>query len=131
MFIDKPERFVSTFEVGGWAWTHYSYVKKMEAFTTLPNYFDALGAKPDDKVICLPDESINVSLVLMNHKGWTSYGMGEKTQGERISKLIGLDAKYLLICDSLMYDDESINPYLINYIGSYQNIDIYDLDKQP
>ncbi len=127
MFVDRPERFVSQFEVGGWAWIHDSYVKRMEAFTTLPYYFEAIGVKPEDKIISLPDESINVSLVLMNHKGWTSYGLGEKTQGERIKKLMQHDAKYLLISDSAAYNDESIRPYLSSYIGSYQNIDIYDL----
>ncbi len=128
--INKPERFASENEIGRWAFMHVNYVKKMQAFETLPYYFNALGVKPTDKVISIPDSSINISLVLMNHKGWTSFGFEGMTQNQKIEKQIKLGAKYLLISDSIIYKDASLEPFMHDYIGSYENIDIFNLQKK-
>ncbi|MEI6122783.1 MAG: glycosyltransferase family 39 protein [Bacteroidota bacterium] len=125
--INKPERFTNQFEIGGWAYMHEVYIKKQKAYETLSYYLREIGVTPKDKVISIPDGSINISLVLMNQKGWTSYGFDCKTQGERIRKLMNLNAKYLLINDSVVYNDSTIMPYTRYYMGSYENIDIYDL----
>ncbi len=127
--INKPERFASENEIGRWAFMHVNYVKKMQAFETLHYYFNALGVKPTDKVISIPDSSINISLVLMNHKGWTSFGFEGMKQKQKIEKQIMLGAKYLLVSDSSIYKDTSIEPFMHDYVGSYENIDIFYLQK--
>lgn len=127
MYINHPERYSSEIEIGGWAWIHLNYVNHFEAYTTVGHYLEALGADKSDKIISIPDESINVSLVLMNYKGWTSYGFSEETLGKRIEKLITKGANFLLINDSSVYKDTSIAPFLANHLGTYKNIDVYKL----
>ena len=129
IYLNKPERYASQFEIGGWAYMHYDYVTKTKAFESLPYYFNVIGIKPDDKVISIPDPSINISLVLMNHKGWTAFGFDTMNQIEKIENQINHGAKYLLVSDSSIYKDASIEPFMHDYVGSYENIDIFNLQK--
>ena len=50
-------------------------------------------------------------------------------QIEKIENQINHGAKYLLVSDSSIYKDASIEPFMHDYVGSYENIDIFNLQK--
>lgn len=123
----KPELYAPELEIGVWAWMHYDYNRRFNAMNKIEPYLELLDIKPEDKIISLPDESINVSLVLLQHKGWNSYGFGHLSTKERISHMISCGARYLFVNDSSAYADTAIYSFLKKPMGNFENIQIYDL----
>jgi hypothetical protein len=109
-------------------WQNKYYTTNIQAFTEVGPYLDSLGITKADKVISLPDNSINISLYLMNRKGWTNYGMN--ADSTKIRQRINQGAKYLLISDPKAYDEPGVKPFISNKAGRFKNIDIYKLKKQ-
>ncbi len=108
-------------------WMNENHLKYTQAFETLTPYIRSLGIKKEDKVICLPDNSVNITLYLMNQKGWTNFG--DLTDSIKIINKINRGAKYLFIYDKELYKKKSIQPFIINRMGKYKNIDIYSLEN--
>ena len=90
-------------------------------------YLRKLGINPEDKVISLPDQTPNVSLYLMNQRGWSSFLMKPDTSS--INYYIKKGAKYLIINKQDFDNYDFVNPYLYHYIGKYGSIFIYKLDN--
>lgn len=102
------------------------------AFVGLEDFNRDLGIQPMDKVISMPDQSINITLYLMNQPGYTDFGHNGKQGTDRMEFFISNGASYLFINDSSLYNNESyqyLKPYLTNKIASHKNIDIYDIRK--
>jgi len=89
-------------------------------------YLRKLGINPEDKVISLPDQTPNVSLYLMNQRGWSSFLTKPDTSS--INYYIKNGAKYLIINQKNFSNSYFVNPYLYHLIGKYKNIYIYKLD---
>jgi hypothetical protein len=106
-------------------WQNKYYTTNIRSFREIPAYLRSLGIKEEDKVISLSDNSINISLYLMNQKGWSNYGINTDTV--RIRQKINQGAEYLFISDAKTYEVQSIKPFLTNKIGRFSNIDIYKL----
>lgn len=98
-----------------------------QAFIDIKPHLDKFGVKPADIVISPSDHAINISLYLMNRKGWTKYGTGNDPA--RIKKRIKMGAKYMLIGSPATDNLEKLEPFLADSIGSYQNITIYKLHE--
>ena len=114
-------------DVDSWDWFHWHYNQTFRAYETIEDYNRNLGINQDDKVISIPDNSVNVSLYLMNQKGFTDYyypTMGDLT---RLKQYIVLGAKYLFVNDTSFIRKDWLKPYLVHQIGTYQNISIYNL----
>jgi hypothetical protein len=103
------------------------HLQHFQALETITPYLRSLGIERTDKVISIPDISFNITLYLMDQKGWTDYGDVNLNRSEKIAKKIKSGAEYLIINDSTIYKKDNIQPYIKNKIGSYKNIDIYDL----
>jgi hypothetical protein len=87
-------------------------------------YLRSLGIERNDKVIFLGDGSINISLYLMDQKGWSNYGMSLKDTS-RINRWIKNGANYILTYDKKLYNDEYLKQYFINKVGEYKNVEIF------
>lgn len=107
------------------SWMNKTHLEYTKAFETITPYIRSLGIERTDKVISIPDESINISLYLMDQKGWTNFGV--TLDSISITQKINAGAKYLFINDSALYDKPFIHPFIKKKIGTYENIDIYDL----
>lgn len=57
----------------GWQNSHYTHVTSH--FREIRPFLDSIGISSGDKVLSLSDNSINITLYLMNQKGWTNYGI--------------------------------------------------------
>jgi hypothetical protein len=106
-------------------WQNREYITKNHTFNEIPTYLTSVGIKQDDRVISISDNSINISLYLMNRKGWTNYGLS--SDSSRIREKIDQGAKYLLIYKNEIYNEKGIQPFLKKKIGEFGNIDIYGL----
>jgi hypothetical protein len=106
-------------------WHNENYIENMQAFKEISPYLRSIGIEKDDKLMSLSDNSINISLYLMNQKGWTNYGIN--IDSAKIKEKIELGAKYLLIYNDTLYNEAVIQPLIKNKIGKYKNIDIFAL----
>jgi hypothetical protein len=109
-------------------WHNESYVTYFQTFRKIPYYLRSIGITQDDKVLSISDNSINISLYMMNQKGWTNYGT--KTNSATIRKRILQGAKYLFISNQADIEEVEIKPFLTKKIGQYKNVDIFELDSK-
>lgn len=115
-------------DVDQWTWFHSNYRERMQAYETITPYLRGLGIKRTDRVISLPDESINISLYLMNQKGFTGFGYSSMSFDEKMNFFQRYGAKYLII-DSSLHHQGFIKPYITQKIGHYRNIEIFDIKQ--
>jgi hypothetical protein len=94
-------------------------------FESIRPYLKELGITPEDKVISLPDDSFSISLYFMGQKGWTN--REHYTSSDQIYHLINKGAKYLLLSDQKLQQEQFLQPFMTQKIGDYQGIAIYKL----
>ncbi|MCX6268919.1 MAG: glycosyltransferase family 39 protein [Bacteroidetes bacterium] len=125
-FVQKSI-FVNKENISSWIqWSDYcgTYFK---AFETITPYLRSLGIKRDDLVYSTPDGTINVTLYLMDQKGFSDFYIGGISEDQRIETVKSYGVKYLIINDSVLYRKPFLAPYLLHKIGTYQNVDIFDI----
>jgi len=110
-----------------WDWFHWNYGVRLKELETIEPYLEQIGVKKEDKVISIPDESINISLYLMNRDGWSDYGNLEYQGAARIEKAKEWGAKYLVISYLPLLEEEYLQPYLTNKIGETEHVTIFKL----
>jgi len=109
----------------GWMNSHYK--NYLEAVGELEPVLESIGVMPDDKVISIPDKSINITLYLMNRRGFCNYNGHFEIPG-KYQERIDLGAKYLVVNDtSVLVKDELLQPFLGYPITTYRNVKIFDL----
>jgi hypothetical protein len=109
-------------------WFHYNYSITLKPFETITPYLRSLGINRTDKVISLPDPSFNITLYLMDQKGFTETEMSLNNDIKRIQNDIDLGAKYLILSDSSLIHKTYLNNYLNNPIGKFENVLIYKIN---
>jgi hypothetical protein len=101
--------------------------QRWKRFEDIRPYLKKIGIKKEDKVISLPDNSFNISLYLMNQKGWTGYSGGDQTENIRLR--INKGAKYMLISELEILEKENLKPFLSEQIGEFEGIYIFKLSR--
>ena len=97
-----------------------------KGYGEIDSYLEEIGVDREDFVISLPDESPNISLYLMNRKGWTNLYHNNIEEGD-ITYFIKAGAKYLIIGDEKLLDDPVIGKFTQNQVGYYKGIRIFRL----
>jgi len=96
-------------------------------FETIEPFLDSLGVKSNDRVISLSDESINVSLYLMNRRGWTNYNVDSIP--EKVDEFKSLGAKYFIVHNSDHFRQMGFEAYLTSRLGEYEGLEVYKLKE--
>ncbi|MDO9256520.1 MAG: glycosyltransferase family 39 protein [Bacteroidales bacterium] len=107
-------------------WMNEGYKMHMEALTKIESNFKEWNIKPDDKVISIPDLSINASLYYMNRKGYTDFG-SDFSEEEIFRLRISQGAKYLVINDTTILGRPLIRKFAGDFVGRYRNIEVFKL----
>jgi hypothetical protein len=102
------------------------YENNYKALLSIEPLFDELGIGMDDKVISIPDISINGTLYYMNRKGFTEFG-SDLSNADGFYKRIEDGAKYLIVNDTSILSREYLAPFIQNEIGRYENIRIFNI----
>lgn len=111
-----------------WEWVHWDYEIHKGKFEGIVPYLRSLGIKFEDKVISVPDESPNITLSLMQQKGFTDYHYSNHYQGRQITeRKIELGAKYLIVEGEENLHRSDVAPFIKNQIGEYNGIKIFKL----
>lgn len=114
-------------EIENWEYYHWYYNNNFKAFETIKPYLRSIGIERTDRVICMADASINISLYLMDQKGYTKYGYARFSDKERTDFAIKQGCRYLILSDENLKQTAGFEAYLTDKIGQYQNISIYSL----
>ncbi len=119
---------VGKMDMDYWSWYHWDYKNHLKAYETIIPYLRKIGLKRTDRVLCLPDASINISLYLMDQKGFTAYGYSNLSLDQRM-KLYKKNGVQYLITDTLYFNENQyLKPYIHSKIGSYDNINVFKLN---
>ncbi len=111
-----------------YGWPNKEHLEHTKALETISHYLRSIGINDNDKVLYLNDYSFNISLYLMEQKGYTNFG--KKLQDSIFFKeKIKEGAKYLFIDTKTFTGKNQLNQYCKNKIGTYKNISIYKLDN--
>jgi hypothetical protein len=90
-------------------------------------YLDSLGIKQTDKIICMPDYTVNGTLYLANRRGYTSFN-GLQDDSSKFDFFLKKDVKYLLLLgDDVLQKHSWLVPYTNNQIGEYGQVKVYSL----
>lgn len=100
---------------------------RFEALETITPYLRGLGIDRTDKVISIPDGSPNITLALMDQKGYTDFGFAGYSGEDRIRYFIGQGARYLVISDPTLESQPYLAAFTGDKIGRYRNVSVYRL----
>jgi hypothetical protein len=115
-------------DVAYWDWFHWNYGNTLKDLETIEPLLEKLGIGKKDKVVSIPDGSINISLYLMNRNGYNDFGYREFTPTQRIEAAKKWGAKYLIINNvEIMKEEAYLQPYLKNKLGGTKHVGIYQL----
>jgi hypothetical protein len=107
-------------------WMNEMYNRNFKALIEIQPVFREWGVQKNDKVISIPDFTINGSLYFMNRKGYTDFA-NDFSKAEAFYNCMDQGAKYLVVNDSTILKNEVIQPFLVDKLGEYKNISVYDL----
>ncbi|MEI7661348.1 MAG: glycosyltransferase family 39 protein [Bacteroidota bacterium] len=126
-FVQK-NLVVNKKEISDWImWSDYCGTY-FNAFKTITPYLRSIGIKRDDLVYSTPDGTINVTLYLMDQKGFSDFYIGGISEDQRMEKVKELGVRYLIINDTSICRKPFLAPYLHHKVGAYKNVVIYDLN---
>lgn len=123
----KSSFLLSKEKKGFWEFHHWWYNETFKDLETIDPYLTSIGCDRSKKVISIPDQSINISLYLMNRKGYTDFGNHKIVKEQRIEKAKEWGAEYLIICDKRLLDSAYIQPFLSHKVGQTKNVSIFKL----
>lgn len=110
----------------GWENSNIALINNLQRSNS---YFDEIGVARDAKIISIPDCTPNLSLYLLNRRGWSSFISGDPAQLIALGKDRG--AEYLVITDPRMLTHDAIIPHTYHKIGEFGSITIFKLDGVP
>lgn len=121
-------------EIDVYNWYHWHYATYYRAYESAEPWLRNLGIRRTDRIISIPDQSINITLYLMDQKGFTDFGRRRNPPqpiGEWIEHCRGLGARYLIINDKELLNDSTVVPYCRQKISEYNNLILFDLQNLP
>jgi hypothetical protein len=118
---------VSGDEYARMMYLHTGYELHLNSCRDITPTLRKLGIRRDDKVISIPDGSINVSLALMDQKGFSDFGFTDHAGIDRMQHFIRLGANYLVVNDLAVTNEEWVKPFLGYRMADAGLTRIYDL----
>ena len=100
---------------------------KSKAYETVTPYLRSIGIKRTDIVVSVPDQSPNITLSLMDQKGFTSIYSSDENLQDYLPKFIKRGAKYLIVKDPIILENKKLATFTKEKIGTFRNIQIYKL----
>lgn len=106
-----------------WMNGHLIHTKGLENITP---YLRSLGIKRTDPMLVEDDPSFDITLYLMDQKGYTTFG-GRFRDSLEIRQAIGSGLKYLMVTDSSFLRRPYLQPFIKDRIGRWEKFSIFKL----
>ena len=121
------EQIVPSRERDIWAWFHWDQEQRFGNAPAWTSTLRNLGIARDDVVISVPDPSPNVSLSLMDQKGFTDLYDDAYQGDDRIAYYVGRGAAFLVCNDPKWYEAHKGSLWLTNQMTQLGNFRVFDL----
>lgn len=119
--------FYTDNEIGNWWYLHDHYTKHFKALKGINNKLKSIGIRQDDLILSLPDESPNITLYLMEHKGYSGYHYGELSTLEKINKAKDNGVKYLVVSEDEILNTQELREIVGLPIAVVDNVRVYKI----
>ena len=121
------EQVVPSRERDIWAWFHWDQNNRFGNASEWIDVLRSLGIQRDDLVLSVTDPSPNISLSLMDQKGFTNL-YDDAVQGEeRIAFYVGKGASYLVCNDPAWFEVYKESRWLSQQMTQLGNFRVFDL----
>jgi general stress protein CsbA len=121
------EVMLSQEEIEYYKWYHWDYGMKLQAFETVEPYLNSIGIDRSKKVVSIPDPSSNISLSLMDRKGYTLLYVQPDQINSSVTDFKKKGAEYLMVYDSTFLENKELDTFMYQPIGRYRNIHVFKL----
>lgn len=116
--LTAPRSFYHTMN-----WFNWNKRVHWDSYVRLQAVYADLGIGPHDKVISIPDDSFNISLFLMQRKGWTNFVNFENP--ETLNKALQNGASVLVVADTTWLSKPILQPLLTQPLGTFEHLHLF------
>lgn len=121
------EQVVPSRERDIWAWFHWDQDRRFGQVSEWTGVLRSVGIEREDLVLSVTDPSPNISLSLMDQKGFTDL-YDDAFQGEeRVAFYVGKGASYLVCNDPDWYEAHKESRWLTQQMTQLGNFRVFDL----
>ena len=121
------EQLIPVRERDVWNWFHWDYERRLGSVAGLGEHLRSLGVKRTDRVISVPDPSPNITLSLMDVRGFTDLYDDALTGDERIAHCVAQGARVLVCNDEDWWVRHAESPWLTAALSGHQTFRLFDL----
>ena len=121
------EQFIPARERDIWSWFHWDYDRRLGSIEGMGEHLSSLGIGRTDRVISVPDPSPNITLSLMDVRGFTDLYDDGLSGDERIAAYVLQGANVLVCNDEDWYAAHSQSPWLTAPLSRYHSFSVFDL----
>jgi hypothetical protein len=101
------------------------HLQEFYGYEDIEPYLDSIGIGREQKFIAAQDPTINVTLYLMNRKGWSQYGTNMKDSLVIVNK-INMGARWLTLHKDMQKEEHSFwDSFIKEQVGQHKNVKIY------
>ena len=110
-----------------WSWFHWDQQARFSNVSEWEKTLRALGIARTDLVISVPDPSPNITLSLMDQRGFTDLYDDEFKGDDRIEYYVSKGAKYLICNDPQWHEVHRDSPWLTQEMTQLGNFRVFNL----
>lgn len=128
-WLTRINPFISNQEKNLSDWFFKNYRNTYKPLETITPYLRSLGIQRTDKVITMPDPSFNITLYLMDQKGYTLTEEALQEHEEKWQEYVEMGAKYLILNDTSLVKKVDTPEHGLTKLGAYEHILVYKISK--
>lgn len=121
-------KVITNYYYNGW-YEQYAREHYNDKYNEITPYLRSLGIGREDPVYCTPDISINISLYLMDQKGYTDFFRKDQPFGEKLELFTAAGAKYVILGDGAAMDNHPAL-YGLQQIGEHNGVQVFRIGEQ-
>jgi len=125
--VHHPHPLFSREECGYWEYFYIYHQERGQYYLRMETLLDNLGVGQNEKVLFLPDNSINIPFVLAGRKGNNAYAFSNYQGRDRIEHFRQKGATVLIITDPVLLGEPYMQEYLPKEIGSDGPVHVFGL----
>ncbi|GIV24823.1 MAG: hypothetical protein KatS3mg026_0515 [Bacteroidia bacterium] len=114
---------MTEWEKGNHYYHYHLFLDHYQALEEIgPHLEEKFGIQKNDLIVSLPDPSPNITLFLLRRRGFTNFWYGNfPSYAERLAHFRQLGAKYLILNDTTLLNEEGIRSHIDSILGRYRN----------
>jgi hypothetical protein len=110
-----------------WSWFHWDQNRRFADLAQVQNAMRAQGIQREDRIISVPDPSPNITLSLLDQKGFTNLYDENMTGDDRIEFYVQKGASHLVCNSRDWYLQRAESPWLQHPIIDFGGMIVFDL----